>query len=157
MYFNIKQWMAKVTDQLNVVPQIKTWSGIATPKSQYYNCTTFTLKPKSKYLILANNGNGQGGNVKCMCAFDITSGTATRWLGGASLNDAGSGNNANGWAYVETGSSSCTLAVRGYGYNTSVTNLNGVAIAFRLTGGVLLKSIFETFRSHLLYSEEVAA
>lgn len=133
---SIKQTLNKILDQLNIVPQLRSWSNIATPNaSTYYNCATFTLKPNSKYLILAYNGNGLGTAVTCTCNFTVVSGTAKLNISASGKNNAGSGNPALGWAYVETGSSPVTYAIRGYSYDTSVTNLNGAAIAIRLVGG----------------------
>ena len=134
MKVSIKETLAKITDQLNFVPQVRTWSNIATPSAAYYTCATFQLKPKSKYLILAYMSNGLGTAATNVCGLGTTAGTPIQAVYGIGQSNAGSGNATTGWGYVETGSSEITVVVRGYGYNTSA-KLAGTAVAIRLVGG----------------------
>lgn len=108
---------------------VYTWADIATPQAQYYTLCTFSLPAKSKYLILARNGNGLAGETINNINFGIATGTATSTaLGNGGPAKGSGGNNVVGWYYVET-NSACVVAVQTYGYNTSVTGMNGRAVA----------------------------
>ena len=145
---SIKKLIESITKNFDFTPVVKTWSQIATPQAAWYVVASVSLKPKSQYLIVANNGNGQGGSVTCNVNFDI-SGTPVVYTPFASATNDGAGNYTIGIAYVKTGNSGCTLNIRTYGYNSSVTNINGSAIIVPLVvGGVLHSSIFKAF-SHL--------
>lgn len=45
------------------------------------------------------------------------------------------GTHATGWAYIKTGANPYVIEIRNYGYDTSVTNCNGSAIAIPLFDG----------------------
>ena len=131
---SIKKLIESITKNFDFTPVVKTWSQIATPQAAWYVVASVSLKPKSQYLIVANNGNGQGGSVTCNVNFDI-SGTPVVYAPFASVTNDGAGNYTIGIAYVKTGNSGCTLNIRTYGYNTSVTNINGSAIIVPLVVG----------------------
>lgn len=143
---SIRKWIKLVTSNLDFTPIVKTWKQIATPQGAWYVVASFDIKANSQYLIVANNGNGQGGSVNCNVNFDI-SGTPALYLPFASITNDGGGNYVIGLAYIKTGSSACTLKIRTYGYNTSVTNINGNAIAIPLVVGGVARRIFNLLTS----------
>lgn len=122
-------WLAS---NANHAPLSKTWSNIRTPSAAYYNLGSITIPAYSQYLIIASNGNGQTGAVVNSCRPVISSGTAKESHLFTGLNNTGAGNLAYGFGYIETGSTSCVLTIQCYGYNTSVTNMNGRVIAIPL-------------------------
>lgn len=132
---SVKKMLTKITKNLNFTPIVRTWSNIATPTAAWYRLTTIDIPANRQYLILARNGNAMGGAVACRCGFEVVSGSGAKILQTAEgLNDSGSGNVAIGWAFIKTGNTPYTIAIRNYGYNTSVTNNNGNAIAIPLGG-----------------------
>lgn len=107
-----------------------TWSGIHAGSSvgAYVTLKTFTLPANSRWLILATNGNAQGGAVDCNIGTSVTSGTASMVIAGDSRSRDTGGNVAVGWCYIRT-TTECTVSIRTYTYNTSVTNFNGKYVA----------------------------
>ena len=107
-----------------------TWSGIHAGSSvgTYVTLKTFTLPANSRWLILATNGNAQGGAVDCNIGTSVTSGTASTVIAGDSRSRDTGGNVAVGWCYIRT-TTECTVSLRTYTYNTSVTNFNGKYVA----------------------------
>ena len=107
-----------------------TWSGIHAGSSvgTYVTLKTFTLPANSRWLVLASNGNGQGGAVDCNLGISVTSGTASLVLEAGSRSRDTGGNIALGWCYIRT-TTACTVSIRTYTYNTSVTNFNGKYVA----------------------------
>ena len=77
-------------------------------------------------MIMLANGNGLETAVMCNINAYISSGTGTIYGGLGTSNDT-SGNFATGWGYIEA-TTSVTVKVRTYTYNTSVTNFNGYAV-----------------------------
>lgn len=108
-----------------------TWSNKAAASTvgTYVELGTFTVS-KGKWLILMQNGNGQGSAVKCNVNATVSSGTGTL-IGGLGFSDDTSGNVAVGYAYVNA-TTAVTITVRTYTYNTAVTNFNGGAVAIRI-------------------------
>lgn len=125
----VMSWLA---DNADKTPLTKSWSNIKTPSAAYYNLGSITIPAHSQYLIVASNGNGQGGAVVNSCRPIISSGTPTESHLFTGLNNSGAGNLAYGFGYIKTGSAGCTLTIQAYGYNTSVTNMNGQVIAIPL-------------------------
>lgn len=120
-------------------PLHTSWSNKKTPGTQWYVMDSLTIPAHSQYLIIAMNGNGIGSASICTCNFN-TVGVPTEDYSFITPNNSGGGNYAIGLKYIKTGNTSVTVQIRGYGYNTSVTNMNGTAIAIPLVknmGGTL--------------------
>ena len=132
--FDLKNWINKVTKNLDYTPIIKGWRDIATPtENTYYTLTTIDIPANSQYLIIAVNGNGQGSAVRCACNFVVESGTgADVWQPFNGINSAGAGNQALGLAYIKTRDTPYVIRIQNYSYSTAVTNCNGRAIAIPL-------------------------
>lgn len=130
---NIKKALTKLSEKLYSPVRFESWANIATPTASYYNLRTITLPPNGRYLLLWGGGNGLAPSVKNRITA-VFNGT-TKQVYASTITDGSSGNTATGWGYAETGSSSATVTLQGYGYDTSTTNMNGSVLIVRLPGG----------------------
>ena len=124
--------ISKITTKLPVIK--KEWTGLATPEAKYYTGATFNIPANTRALLFGRTSNGKGTEVTNTCSFSTT-GSPKLTADGSQTTKAGSGNFATGWYYIETGNTSCSVAVRQYGYDSTVTNGQGNAIAITLEGG----------------------
>jgi hypothetical protein len=119
--------LSTVASKVSRTTQRKTWSQVhaASSTGVYVELVSFTI-PAGHWVIMLANGNGLGAAVMCNINAYISSGTGTIYGGLGTSNDS-SGNYATGWGYIEA-TTSVTVKVRTYTYNTSVTNFNGYAV-----------------------------
>ena len=125
---------SKIPTKLPVIK--KSWSNLATPAAQYYTGASFTIPANTRALLLAKTANGKVEEITNTCNFNAT-GSPKMIANGSQTTKAGSGNFVTGWFYIETGTSSCTVDVRQYGYDTTVTGGTGEAIAITLEGAAI--------------------
>lgn len=125
----IMSWLA---DNADFTPISQSWSNIKTPAAQYYTLKTLTIPAYSQYMIMAQNGNGVGGASTNSCRLIVSSGTPLVSQLMSGLNNSGAGNIAHAMGYIKTGATPCVVTIQCYGYNTSVTNMNGNAVAIPL-------------------------
>lgn len=130
---NIKKWMAKVSQSLAFPYTYKSWSNIATPTATYYDLVTYTCPAKGKYLILFGGGNGSGTASRNRITAVVSG--ASGYTYQSSPNNAGGGNQSCGFVVVETGATAATVKLQAYGYDTSITNMNGDSVMIRLKVG----------------------
>lgn len=116
---------------------IKTWSGQTVPSAAYKTMASFNIPAGTTALILGQTGNSTGEPRTNTCNFNHT-GTAKTYADGSSTNNAGSGNFAIGFYYIEA-QTDCTVNVRQYGYVGAIENALGRTVAIALNGGVLHK------------------
>ena len=113
---------------------IKEWSNASLEVNTWYVGATLTIPAGTKALILAATGNGSTSKINNVCNINISAGTASVSAIGSTSNDAGSGNAATGWAYIEA-ETQVTLLIRQYGYAQAISGTaSGRVVAFTLSG-----------------------
>ena len=112
---------------------IKTWNGQTVPSAAYKTMASFNIPAGTTALILCQTGNSTGEPRTNTCNFNHT-GTAKAYADGSGTNNAGSGNFAIGFYYIEA-QTDCTVNVRQYGYVGAIESAIGRAVAIALSGG----------------------
>lgn len=136
MNLKLKETLAKLIKNQNHYPTVKTWSNKTPTSGQYMTLATFDIPANSQYLILANNGNGIGAAAANLCQPSLVSGSPQVFYNSSGISNDTSGNRAIGLAYIVTGSTSATVAIRAYGYAAvSGAKFDGSACAIPLLMG----------------------
>ena len=125
----LKKLFTKLSENFIFPVATRQWNNIATPTAAYYTVATFSPPANSAGIILTLGGNGLAKYMQNKVFFG--SNNWKYFSGGGSPNTSGAGNQSIGFAYFETGTSGATINVQQYGYDTSVTNMNGFAVMIR--------------------------